>query len=273
MFFNLLCEDYEVVYCPDNSSLKYIVSTELDEPFKAAAGYSPESDTCALACRWSDFMRWINENDEIIKGLTHQGDQKQQIDFICSTMELKFIMLSCYEANDWVIHAYRTRREIFLYLAEKNIIEDKVESKPQYNPMKTNKMSYAILNVIRKITKAVEERATNSNTVTDILSAVSLSTIGQHRILHNGFTEFVMSKEDASAMVSGVKTLIYGDLDGDFTLRKLDVLPAIKGTNMVYEFHLDAETREVIVSPSEKPIEDYGSPWYVSGDTPDEAKS
>uniref|UniRef100_T1KE39 Decapping nuclease n=1 Tax=Tetranychus urticae TaxID=32264 RepID=T1KE39_TETUR len=333
-------EKHEVVYCPDNSSLKYLVSTELDEPLKCAEGCNPESDECALSCRWSDFMHWIDKHEENIKGLTSQDDPKQQFDFICTNMELKYIMLSCFEASDWVIHAFRTRKEIFLYLAERNITKDKVESKPQYNPMKTNKMSYARLNVIRKITEAVEERATNSNTVTDILSTVSLSTIGQHRILHNGFTEFVMSKEDvdkpidqanfsalklmhnlyegqnggfnisfyrhlywwASALVSGVERLICGDLDEDFTLRKLDVLPAsllntkyhaaaqkkclitldkilhfikseVKEINMIYVFRLNAETKEVIVSPSEKSIEDYLPPWYVSGDTPDQAKS
>uniref|UniRef100_T1L320 Decapping nuclease n=1 Tax=Tetranychus urticae TaxID=32264 RepID=T1L320_TETUR len=301
-------DKHEVVYCPDNSSLKYLVSTELDEPLKCAEGCNPESDECALSCRWSDFMHWIDKHEENIKGLTF-------------------------------LRTIQNSRNL-LYLAERNITKDKIESKPQYNPMKTNKMSYARLNVIRKITEAVEERATNSNTVTDILSTVSLSTIGQHRILHNGFTEFVMSKEDvdkpidqanfaalklmhnlyegqnggfnisfyrhlywwASALVSGVETLICGDLDEDFNLRKLDVLPVsllntkyhaaaqkkclitldkilhfikseVKEKNKVYEFRLNAETKEVIVSPSEKSIEDYLPPWYISGDTPDQAKS
>uniref|UniRef100_T1KE44 Decapping nuclease n=1 Tax=Tetranychus urticae TaxID=32264 RepID=T1KE44_TETUR len=217
-------ENYEVVYCSDKSSLKYLVSTELDEPLGCAEGCNPESDISSLSSRWSDFMRWIGENDEMIKGPTTKGDSKLQFNFICTNKELKYLMLSCYEANDWVIHAFRTRREIFLYLAEKNIIEDKIESKPQYNPKRSNKMRYARFNVLRKITKAIEERETNSNTERDMLNTVSLSQIGQHRILHTGYTEFVMSKDDVDkpidqANFAALKLMhnLYGKY-GDFNI-------------------------------------------------------
>uniref|UniRef100_T1KE45 Decapping nuclease n=1 Tax=Tetranychus urticae TaxID=32264 RepID=T1KE45_TETUR len=333
-------EEHKEVHRSDNSSQRYLDVTKLDTPINCLEGFNPESDLCVLPMVWPYFMRWIGDNDEVIRGLTPENNSQQQIDFICTNMELKSIMLSLYEQSDWIIHAYRTRSEIFLYLSEDEEMSDKIEVKPQYDPKKTNKINYARFNVIRKITEAVEERETSCSTEMDILSTISLSQIGQHRILHSGYTEFAMSKDDvdkpidqasfaalklinhlfrrdkkdfhisfyrhmywwASALVSGVETLICGDLDKDFSLRKLEVLPAsslntkyhaaaqkksltaldkilhfikseVKETNKVYDFHLDAETREVIVSPSEKPIENFCTPLYTSCDTPDQAKS
>uniref|UniRef100_T1KE40 Decapping nuclease n=1 Tax=Tetranychus urticae TaxID=32264 RepID=T1KE40_TETUR len=330
------------VYRSDNSSQRYLDAIKLNIPINC----DTESYVCDLPGIWEYFMNWIGKHEEIIRGPNPQKDPQQQIDFICTNLELKKIMLSCYEESDWAVWTFRIENEIFMRLYDGKTIEDNirklhgVESKPQYNPRKTNKMNYARLDVIRKITKRVEERELNSDTDQDILSVIATSKIGQHRILHAGITEFVADKDDvdkpidqvnfaalklipylfrgrntgfnislyrhlywwASALVAGVETLICGDLDEDFTLSKLEVFPAsilntkyhaaaqkkclitldkilhfikseVKEKNMVYHFHLNAETREVIVSPPKKLNLEAITNWKLPYDIKDSAKS
>uniref|UniRef100_T1KED9 Decapping nuclease n=1 Tax=Tetranychus urticae TaxID=32264 RepID=T1KED9_TETUR len=263
-------KEREEVYRSDNSSQRYLDATKLNIPINCLEGYNSESYVCDLPGIWEYFMHWIGKHEEIIRGPNPKNDPQQQIDFICTNLELKRILLACYEESDWTIIAFRIENEIFMHLADGETIEDNirklhgVEPTPQYNPRKTNKMNYARLNVIRKITKRVEERELNSDTDQDLFSIITSSKIGQHRILHTGITEFVADKDDvdkpidqvnfaalklipylfrgrntgfnisfyrhlywwASALVTGLETLICGDLDEDFTLSKLKVLPA-----------------------------------------------
>uniref|UniRef100_T1KE37 Decapping nuclease n=1 Tax=Tetranychus urticae TaxID=32264 RepID=T1KE37_TETUR len=329
------------VYCPDNSSQRYLVSTALKERINCLEGFNPESNKWLPPdpkWQWRNFMRWIGDNDEIIQSLTPQNDSQQQIDFICTNAMLKHIMLSLYQDYDWIIHAFRIRSEIFLYFTRDNRAKKGLKS--PYDPKKTKMLSYSRLNVIRKITKPVKEREFNSSSETDFFSIILFSKVGQHRILHTGLTEFVMSKGDvdkpnnqasyaalklmhnlfkgrnggfnipfyrrmfwwASALVSGVETLICGDLDEFYSVKKFKVIPpsnldteyhaeaqkkclitldkillfiksAVQEKNKVYDFHLDAETKEVVVSPSEKPIEAFVPPWNASEDIPEQEKS
>uniref|UniRef100_T1KE46 Decapping nuclease n=1 Tax=Tetranychus urticae TaxID=32264 RepID=T1KE46_TETUR len=345
-------KESEEVYVADNSAQRYLDSNELNQPINCLEGFNIETDEVLLPSSWSHFFRWVAENRTIIDGLS-SNSKDSPLDFLCSNMELKKIMLSTYDKRGWLIRAVKKRNAIFLFLGKKGNTEE-MKSKPEdqekdelvndkedkeeeatldCSQQKASKLNYARFNIIRKITKAVKERETNSNTVMDALSTVSFSKIGKHRILHTGFTEFVMSKDDldkpidqanfsalklmqnlykepngefnipfyrhlywwASALLCGVKTLICGDLDEDFTLRKLDVLPAsklnkdtldkqrrcfitldktldfikshVKESDKMYEFTYEAAPQEIIVTEKSLELQGDGDlPWYFTCD-------
>uniref|UniRef100_T1KE38 Decapping nuclease n=1 Tax=Tetranychus urticae TaxID=32264 RepID=T1KE38_TETUR len=314
----------ELVYRTDNSSQRYLVSTELNEPLYCLEGFNPDTDKCLLPITWPDFFRWISSNEEIIHR-SRLDKSKSSIDFICSNAVMKHIMLSPFTEVDWIINAIKIKRTIFMFVTDIDL--SKKRKQQSDNNTRQNKLAYSRFKVIKKITKQVAERESDSNTELDVLSTVSISKIGQHHVLHLGNSEFVLSKDDvekpidqasfaalklvpnlykgdnkdfnikdyrlmywwASALLCGVETLICGDLNEDYNLRELDVLPAsilnenylasqkkcfialdkildfikskVKKSNKFYDVHFNAKkaSREVTASLSVSLFEDLAS--------------
>ncbi|XP_025016815.1 uncharacterized protein LOC112538958 [Tetranychus urticae] len=260
-FSSFYDKENQLVYRPDKSSQKYLVSTELNELMHCLEGFNPETDKCSLPDTWPDYFRWIRSNEEIMHDLT-SDNPKSSIDFICSNSVLKNILLSPFARIDWIINAIKINGTIFLFMSDED--PSKKRERESSNDTDKNKRAYARFKVIKRITKQVAERESDSNTELDVLSTVSSSEIGQHRIMHLGNSEFVISKDDvekpidqasfaalklvpnmykgdnkdfnidhyrhmywwASALVCGIETLICGDLDKDYNLRELNVFPA-----------------------------------------------
>uniref|UniRef100_T1KE42 Uncharacterized protein n=1 Tax=Tetranychus urticae TaxID=32264 RepID=T1KE42_TETUR len=161
---------------------------------------------------------------------------------------------------------------------------------------------------MHKLTQMAKKRAKIH--FLQIQTLLICSVLLQHRILHAGITEFVADKDDVDKPIDQVNfaalkliPYLFRGRNTDFTLSKLEVFPAsllntkyhaaaqkkclitldkilhfikseVKETNMVYDFHLNAETGEVIVSPLTKiPIKAFSTPWNLPGDIQDQAKS
>uniref|UniRef100_T1KE43 RAI1-like domain-containing protein n=1 Tax=Tetranychus urticae TaxID=32264 RepID=T1KE43_TETUR len=283
-FSNCYGEENQLVYRTDNSSQRYLVSTELNEPLYCLEEFNPDTDRFQM-----------------------------RKSFIAQIGQIKIIDR---------FHLFNADHLMFV------TDEDPSKKRKQQsdNNTRQNKLAYSRFKVIKKITKQVVERESDSNTELDVLSTVSISKIGQHHVLHLGNSEFVLSKDDvekpiaqasfaalklgpnlykkytkdfnidhnrlmywwASALLCGVKTLICGDLNEDFTLFKLDELPAsllnkkaeyerkkflhaldkilhfikseVKEINKFYDIRLDVKTKEVTAPLSVSLFEDSVSP-------------
>ncbi|XP_015790332.1 uncharacterized protein LOC107367163 [Tetranychus urticae] len=193
-YFSFYCNaGNESVYCPDQSSLRYL---DLPNPIyiNALQGYDKNIKYGLRRSKNKQLLRWILQNETIVRNFTH--------DFICSNGVLKDIMIfpyrsygrfgSNYGLTSMNISAVKIRGKIILDRCDSTAKKMRIDVQSERDNLST----YAGFNLQRLITKNNNHSQCASGKENDSFYGVFHSNIGTHGIIHAGYLDCVESQKE-----------------------------------------------------------------------------
>ncbi|XP_025017686.1 uncharacterized protein LOC112539421 [Tetranychus urticae] len=189
----------ESVYCPDQSSLRYL---DLPKPvsINCLKGYDKNSKYGHEQPKGTNLLRWILENETIVRNFDY--------DFICSNGLLKDLMISSLYSFDWSISAVKIRGKIILSKSESIERERRIYTQSETD----NKSTYAASNLQRLITK--NNNQCSSGREGESFYGVFHSKIGSHRILNSGYLDCVESEQELKKSFDDMKFVLIKKFNG-----------------------------------------------------------